>query len=172
MRFSISLALAALLVPAGMALAGGGDCTDGNCTITPPSAWAQVSSAAPDATITYPRRTQGAVLQRIELTTQQPVDGETTLCDGRQEATARYRSSKGSVTFQEVISPGEDCTEGDPLRFRCTTARLSGLGRTRDCTSRTWRIITWGGYQLGVGGTYTLSGPRSFPLVAMARSVR
>lgn len=172
MRNWISLAVAATLVPTGMALAGSTDCADANCTITPPSAWVQLRTALPEATITYPRNTEGAVLQRIDLTTQQPVEGETTLCDGRQEATARYRSTKGSVTFREIIGAGEDCFAGDPLRFRCATTRISGLGRTRDCTSRTWRILTWGDYQPGVGGTYTLSGPRTFPLVAMARSVR
>jgi hypothetical protein len=70
------------------------------------------------------------------------------------------------------LAPPPTAAGGLAARYDPARARLSGLGRTRDCTSRTWRIITWGGYQLGVGGTYTLSGPRSFPLVAMARSVR
>ena len=116
---------------------------------------------------------RGAVLQRIRLSTQQPADGgDATVCDGRQEATARYRWRGKSVTFRNVTIAGEDCTSGDPLRFRCTTRTISGLGRTRDCTSANWRIITWGRYVPRVGGQYELSGPRAFPLIAVARSVR
>ena len=171
-RALILIGTAAALLPAATALAGETSCTDGNCTITPPGAWSQLSTATPGATIAYPRATQGATLQRIELTTQQPVPGEDTLCDGHEVSTARYRSSKGSVTFQQIIAPGADCMEGDPVKFRCATTRISGLSRVRDCTSRTWRIMTWGDYRPAVGGTYTLSGPKAFPLVPMAQSVR
>jgi hypothetical protein len=67
----------------------------------------------------------GAVLQRVTLTTQEPVsDSEETLCDGRQEATARYRWRSRSVTFSNVTAAGTDCTTGDPLRFRCTTTTV------------------------------------------------
>ena len=174
MRRSICLAALAVLAPPGLALAGVPDCTSGSCSVTPDAAtWAQVAKGVQAGGVAYPRNAQGAVLQRVNLTTQEPVsDSEETLCDGRQEATARYRWRSRSVTFSNVTAAGTDCTTGDPLRFRCTTTTITGLGRTRDCTSSTWRIITWGGYVLGVGGRYEISGPRSFPVVAMARSVR
>jgi hypothetical protein len=176
MRHSPYLAALALGAGASLALAGttGGTCASGSCAVTPEAAaWAQVATGVKGDTIAYPRSTRGAVLQRIRLSTQQPEDGgDATVCDGRQEATARYRWRGKSVTFRNVTIAGEDCTSGDPLRFRCTTRTISGLGRTRDCTSAKWRIITWGRYVPRVGGQYELSGPRAFPLIAVARSVR
>ena len=169
----ILLTALAVLMPAGAALAGAKDCTTGSCTITPEAAsWAMVATGVEGGTIKWPRKPQGAVLRRIDLTLQKPVEGEATVCDGRQEATARYTWKRRSITFRNVTVAGTDCTKADPVRFRCRTTTISGLGRTRDCTSTGWRIITWGGYVPRKGGQFEVSGPRTFPHVAMARSVR
>ncbi len=173
MRRSLCLTALALLAPAGVALAGAPDCAGGSCTVTPDAAaWALVAKGVQGGVVQYPRKAQGAVLQRVDLARQKPVDGVRTVCDGRQEVTARYRWRTHAVSFRNVTAAGTDCAKDDPLRFRCATTTVSGLGSTRDCTSVTWRILTWGGYVQRVGGKYELSGPRSFPLVAMARSVR
>jgi len=172
MRAYMFIAALAVLAPAGMAMAGTQDCTDGSCSINAEAvAWAQAAEGVEGGSITWPRNAQGAALQRIDLTQQEP-DGEVTVCDGRQEATGRYRWNGRSVTFRNVTAAGTDCTKGDPLRFRCTTTTISGLGRVRNCTSSTWRILTWGNYVPRVGGRYEISAPRAFPVVAMARSVR
>lgn len=173
MRGHILIAALAVLVPTGTALAGTADCTGGSCAVTPGEAtWAQVAKGVQGGTIKWPRNPQGAELLRVDLTRQEPLDGTATVCDGRQEATARYRWKDQSVTFRNVTAAGTDCTKDDPVRFRCTTTTIQGLGRTRDCTSSKWRILTWGGYVQRKGGQFELSGPRAFALVAMARSVR
>lgn len=172
MRTRICLTALAVMIPAGAALAGTQDCADGSCTVTADAAaWAQVAKGVEGGTVAWPRRPQGAVLQRIDLTRQAP-SGAATVCDGRQEAVARYAWRGKSVTFRNVTVAGTDCTKGDPVRFRCTTTTISGLGRTRECTSSTWRLLTWGNYVPKVGGRYEVSAPRAFPAVAMARSVR
>ena len=172
MRAHIFLAAVAVLVPAGIAAAGTQDCASGSCTVNvDATAWAQVARGVEGGSLAWPRKAQGAALQRIDLTRQQR-DGEATVCDGRQEATARYSWKTQSVTFKNVTVAGTDCTKDDPVRFRCTTTTVTGLGRTRDCTSSKWRIITWGGYVQRKGGQFELSGPRAFALVPMARSVR
>ena len=106
MRHSPYLAALALGAGASLALAGttGGTCASGSCAVTPEAAaWAQVATGVKADTIAYPRSTRGAVLQRIRLSTQQPEDGgDATVCDGRQEATARYRWRGKSVTFRNV----------------------------------------------------------------------
>ena len=173
MRRHILIAALAVLAPAGVALAGSAQCATGACSVTPgEAAWAQVAKGVQGGTIKWPRNPQGAELQRVDLTRQAPIDGETTVCDGRQEATARYTWKTQSVTFKNVTVAGTDCTKDDPVRFRCTTSTVKGLGLTRDCTSSKWRILTWGGYVQRKGGQFELSGPRAFGLVAMARSVR
>lgn len=172
MRAHIFLAAVAVLAPAAVAAAGTQDCASGSCTINvEATAWAQVARGVEGGSIAWPRKAQGAAMQRIDLTRQQP-DGEATVCDGRQEATGRYLWRGRSVTFRNVTAAGSDCTKGDPLRFRCSTVTISGLGRSRNCTSTTWRILTWGNYVPRVGGRYEISAPRAFPVVAMARSVR
>jgi len=163
----------AVLVPAGAAMAGTQDCADGSCVVTADAAtWAQVAKGVQGGVLAWPRETQDAALQRVDLTRQEPLAGEATVCDGRQEATGRYQWKGQSVTFRNVTAAGTDCTKGDPVRFRCTTTTIKGLGRTRDCTSSKWRIITWGDYVPRQGGQFELSGPRAFGLVPMARSVR
>jgi hypothetical protein len=176
MRIATYAAIAALGAAAAVAHAGttAPNCASGGCTVSADrAAWAQVALGVEGERIAYPRSTRGALLRDIRLTTQQPVDdAEPLLCDGRQEATGRYLWRGKSVTFTNVTTAGRDCTVGDPVRFRCTTRTISGLGRTRDCTSRTWRILTWGRYVPKVGGQYQLRGPRAYPVVAVARSVR
>ena len=173
MRRHILLTALAVLVPTGVGLAGTSECATGACSVTPGEAtWARVAKGVQGGTIKWPRNPQGAELVRVDLTRQEPVDGETVVCDGRQEATGRYLWRARSVTFRNVTAAGTDCTKGDPLRFRCSTVTISGLGRSRDCTSSTWRILTWGNYVPQVGGRYEISAPRTFPVVAMARSVR
>lgn len=176
MRRATYLAAAALAVASPIAAAGTApaDCLRGACTVTADgAAWAEVALGVPGGTIAYPRATRGALLRDVRLTTQQPVDAERpTVCDGRQEATARYAWTGKSVTFTNVTAQGQDCTSGDPVRFRCATRTIAGLGRTRDCTSSDWRILTWGRYVPQVGGQFQLRGPRAYPLEAVARSVR
>ena len=175
MRSAPYLAAALLVAGGSLALAApaGHDCTSGSCSVTPEAAaWADVAQGVQGGSIAYPRSTNGAVLERIRLTTQQPVEGEHTVCDGRQQAIARYTWRTAAVTFQNVTAAGRDCTAGDPLRFRCTTRTFADLGRARDCVSTTWRIITWGGYVPRIGGQFELSAPRAYPLLAVARSVQ
>ena len=173
MRRHILLTALDVLITAGAALADSAECADGACAVTPGEAtWAQVATGVQGGTIKWPRNPQGAELLRVDLTRQAPLDGEATVCDGRQEATARYGWKGQSVTFKNVTVAGTDCAKDDPVRFRCATTTVQGLGRTRDCTSSKWRIITWGGYVPRKGGQFELSGPRAFALVPMARSVR
>ena len=173
MRGHILIAAIAVLAPTGVALAGTSECATGACSVNPGEAtWAQVAKGVQGGTIKWPRNPQGAELLRVDLTRQAPVDGETVVCDGRQEATARYDWKGQSVTFKNVTVAGTNCTKDDPVRFRCATVTVKGLGLTRDCTSSKWRILTWGGYVQRKGGQFELSGPRAFGLVAMARSVR
>lgn len=172
MRAYICLAALAVLAPAGMAVAGTLDCADGSCSVnSDAAAWAQVARGVEGGSIAWPRNARGAALQQVDLVLQAS-DSEAIVCSGRQEATGRYRWRGRSVTFRNVTAAGTDCAKGDPLRFRCTTTTISGLGRSRDCTSSTWRILTWGDYVPKVGGRYEISAPRTFAVVAMARSVR
>ncbi len=176
MRLATYVAAAALAAGSQVAPAGitPPDCASGGCTVrADTAAWAEVAGGVKGGTVAFPRSTRGAYLRNIRLTTQQPREGvEPTVCDGRQEATARYAWRNRSVTFRNVTVAGEDCVSGDPVRFRCTTRSISGLGRTRDCTSAKWRILTWGRYVPKVGGQFQLSAPRNYPVVAVARSVR
>ncbi len=176
MRLATYLTAAALVVGSPVALAGttSADCSGGACTVSADkAAWAQVAEGVRGGTVAYPRATRGALLRDIRLSTQQPREGATpTVCDGRQQATARYLWRTASVTFINVTAAGQDCTSDDPARYRCTTRTISGLGRTRDCISTRWRILTWGRYVPRVGGQFQLSGPRTYPMEAVARSVR
>ncbi|MBL6634405.1 MAG: hypothetical protein ISP32_08505 [Thermoleophilia bacterium] len=176
MRLATYVAAAALMLGIPVAIGGttAQDCSGGACTVSADqAAWAQVAEGVKGGTAAYPRATRGALLRDIRLRTQQPREGAApTVCDGRQQATARYVWRNASVTFINVTSAGQDCTADDPARYRCTTRTISGLGRTRDCTSSRWRILTWGRYVPRVGGQFQLSGPRAYPMVAVARSVR
>lgn len=176
MRMATYLAAAVLAVGSPVAVAGTTttDCVGGSCTVNADrAAWAQVAEGVRGGVVAYPRATRGALLRDIRLTTQQPREGAApTVCDGRQQATARYLWRTASVTFINVTVAGQDCATDDPVRYRCTTRTITGLGRARDCTSSRWRILTWGRYVPRVGGQFQLSGPRAYPMEAVARSVR
>lgn len=176
MRLATYLAAAAMAVGSPVAIAGTApiDCSGGSCSVSADrAAWAQVAQGVKGGTVAYPRATRGALLRDIRLVTQQPREGAAaTVCDGRQQATARYRWRNSSITFINVTAAGQDCTTDDPARYRCTTRTIPRLGRARDCVSARWRILTWGRYVPRVGGQFQLSGPRAYPMEAVARSVR
>ena len=178
----VSLAAVAGLAAVVSAVAAPNPCADGNCTVTPPHAWAKVRPALGSVPLAYPRATQGAVLRTVRLHTppETPYDpaidqGEAlTTCDSA-EVTAVYRTPSGgrvtlTIGLSENTSPG--CGPSGLAGYRCAGGRLAvakGAGTTLSCRGANGRrALLWSGPSWG----YWLDAPAGFPITAMANSTR
>jgi hypothetical protein len=169
------------LAAAGIATSAPNPCASGNCTVTPPNAWAKVfPGLRTSVPLAYPRATQGAVLRTVRLSTpqEQPYDpqtdpgGDGIECGGA-EITAVYRTpSGGRVTLtigaSENTSPG--CGPSAPVGDHCATSRLAvAKGVTLSCHgAKGRRALLWSGPSWG----YRLDAPAGFRITAMANSTR
>jgi len=171
------------LAAAGIATSAPNPCASGNCTVTPPNAWAKVfPGLRTSVPLAYPRATQGAVLRTVRLHTppETPYDpaidqGEAlTTCDSA-EVTAVYRTPSGgrvtlTIGLSENTSPG--CGPSGLAGYRCAGGRLAvarGAGTTLSCRGANGRrALLWSGPSWG----YWLDAPAGFPITAMANSTR
>ena len=180
MRALPLIATAALVLAPG-ASAAPNPCASGNCSVTPPNAWAKVRAGLGTSTpLAYPRATQGAVLRTVRLVTQpeQPYDptndfGEPITTCGGSELRATYRTPGGRkvgliIGTSENTSPG--CGVGSAAGYRCTTGHLSRVtGVVLTCRGPHGRRgLSWSGPSWG----YWLDAPARFPIAAMAQSTR
>ena len=178
---TVSLVGAVCLATAASAMAAANPCADGNCTGTPPHAWAKLRPGLGTATrLAYPRATQGAALRRITLETppasssDPAIDqGEPTVTCASPDITASYRTSNGDTVHlligaSENVSPG--CGAGSVVGYRCATGHLRGAtGVVLSCRGPRGRhALSWSGPSWG----YWLDAPAGFPLTAMALSTR
>jgi hypothetical protein len=170
-----------LLVAAAAATAAPNPCSDGNCTVTPPNAWAKVRAGlGTSVPLAFPRATQGAVLQRLTLSTaadpssDPDVDsGDATLSCPLAEVAGTYRTRSGGqahliIGASELTSPG--CAPTAVVGYRCARGRLAGArGTVLSCRGPRGRHgLAWSGPSWG----YWLDAPSGFPLAAMAASTR
>lgn len=175
------LALVGLTLTA-TASAAPNPCADGNCTVRPPHAWAQVSSGIGGGTgtpLAYPRRTQGAMLRQLTLdTAPAPSDdpaidqGEPIFSCATPTITGLYGVPGGGTTTLVIGGSAigqQGCEPVAPANYRCRAGRLAGATHVLTCTGPKGRTgIAWSGPSWG----YWLAGPVGFPVRAMALSTR
>ena len=170
-----------VLAASAMAAAAAGPCASGNCTVTPPSAWAQLRPGlGTSVPVAYPRATQGAVLRTVTLATppELPYDpevdqGEPIITCAAPDITASYRTPAGGSVRLEIgasenTSPG--CGAGTAVGYRCASGHLQGVtGVVLACRGpRGRRALSWSGPSWG----YWLEAPAGFPITTMALSTR